>query len=849
MDFVSARREELERELGVDFSRGLSRHAVRERQRKGENVIRARKKKGILALLLAQMSDFMTLVLLAASAASYFSTHMRGETDIFEPVLILAIVVLNACLGVFQQKRAERAIDALKKLAAPHATVLRDGVWQSVDASELVCGDVVKLAAGDRVAADMRIIEAVGLEADESALTGESAPAEKSAAALEKNLPLAERKNMLFCSTSVTSGRAVAVVCAIGMDTEMGKIAGFIMNEEDEQTPLTAKLSVLGKTLGLCALGICAVIFLVGITKKLAPLDMFITAVSLAVAAIPEGLPATVTVMLAIGIERMAKKNAIVKKLAAVETLGTADVICTDKTGTLTENKMKVTEVVCENEEIFSRVLRLASKNCADPTERAVISRFGTPEDGYIQLGENPFDSARKMMSALYEGDGGRFCVAKGAAEVILKKCDIQLTRGGEKPLDAAQRSRLLRTASELAGKGLRVIGAAYKKSEELCEEGLVFCGFAGICDPPRREAAQAVAECHAAGIRVVMITGDHMLTAQNIARSVGIYKDGDRTLSGRELDELGNTELDKIIDSVSVFARTAPEQKLRIIKAYKRCGHIAAMTGDGINDAPALKAADIGCSMGKNGTDVAKEASDMVLADDNFATIVAAVREGRRIFANIRKSVMFLLSSNIGELLCVFLGLLFGGRTPLLATQLLWVNLVTDSLPAVALGLDPENKDIMHRPPEHGDRIFARSGWACVLTEGAMIGALALLAFTAGLHMGGTYTAARTMAFVVLALSQLVHAFNMRDSKPVVGSALFANRPLIFSLVLGVILTNLLIFIPQTAELFGVCRLSAGENGVCTALCAAPLFIVETAKRCERYFTEKRNRSNNFLP
>lgn len=848
MDYATADRGRLESELGTDFKKGLSQRAVRERQRRGKNIIETKNKRGILALLLGQMSDFMTLVLLAASAASYFSTRLSGDTDFFEPLLILAIVVLNAALGVFQQKRAEKAIDALKKLAAPHAEVLRDGVWQSIEAENLVCGDVVRAAAGDRAAADMRIIEAVGLTADETALTGEAVPAEKCDTPIAENLPLAERSNMLFASSLITSGRAEAVVTAIGMDTEMGRIAGFIMDSEEEATPLQRKLSALGKTLGICALAICGVIFCVGIAARTPPLDMFITAVSLAVAAIPEGLPATVTVMLAIGIERMAKKNAVVKKLSAVETLGCADVICTDKTGTLTENKMTVAKTVGCDDKFAALIASLASKNAADPTERAIIAHFGTADGAYRAVEEKPFDSGRRMMSILYEKGNERICAAKGAAEKILEFCSMRRTLSGEETLDDRKRGELNRQAAEMAAAGLRVIGFAYKKSGSITERDMVFCGFTGICDPPRKEAASAVAECRAAGIRVVMITGDHMLTAKSIAREVGIYEEGGLCISGGELAAMTDDELDGVIERVRVFARTAPEEKLRIIKAYKRLGHTAAMTGDGINDAPALKAADIGCSMGINGTDVAKEASDMVLADDNFATIVAAVREGRRIFDNIKKSVFFLLSSNIGEILCVFLGILFSGRTPLSATQLLWVNLVTDSLPAVALGLDPAGADIMKRPPERGG-FFSKAGRVSVFCEGAMIGALALCAFSAGLCMSGAYETAQTMAFAVLALSQLVHAFNMRSDAPVVGRGFFANKPLVFSFLTGTAFTVLLILLPQTARLFGVCRLNAEETALCAILCAAPLAIVEFAKRCERYFTEKRRVGGKILP
>lgn len=838
MNYSAEELSGLEKRLGTDFSKGLSEKSVR----RGGNVIVTKKRAGFFKLLLSQMSDFMTVVLLIAAAASYFSTHMRGETDIFEPMLIVAIVVLNALLGVFQQRRAERAIDALKKLSDPQVTVLRKGKWCKIPAENLTVGDVVSVKTGDKVSADMRLIEAVGLEADESALTGESLPAAKEECTLSEELPLGERCNMLHSATSITAGHGKAVVCAVGMNTEMGKIAGFIMAEEEEETPLQKKLASLGKTLGLAALVICAAIFAIGVGKRLEPLDMFITAVSLAVAAIPEGLPATVTVMLAIGVERMARKNAIVKKLSAVETLGAANVICTDKTGTLTENRMTVSEVFAEDEEFAKGIAALASEGGTTPTETAILSWSGGTE-GWSRIAENPFDSKRKMMSAVVEKGGIKRCVAKGAAEILLGCCTETRGKTGNKPLTSTERGRLVRQAEQMAAKGLRVLAIAYADTDTITEKNLTFCGFVGISDPPRKEAKEAVSKCRSAGIQVVMITGDHAATAAAIAREVDILKEGERVVTGRELDSMSDTELSAALPNVRVFARVTPEQKLRIIKTFRSNGAIAAMTGDGVNDAPALKAADIGCSMGKNGTDVAKEASDMVLADDNFATIVAAVAEGRRIFVNIRKSVLFLLSSNIGELLCVFLGLLFGWAAPLTAPQLLWINLVTDSLPAVALGLDPADKDIMKKPHDGGNKLFSRAAWFSILTEGAMIGALALVAYTVGaifFDCGCEPITGRTMAFVVLAASQLVHSFNLRSDHSVLKGGLFKNKYLVLSFFVGILLTVLLINIPSAAALFGVCRLSAKAWLICAGFALLPLVIVEIAKAAEWHFVRK---------
>ncbi|MBQ7794587.1 MAG: calcium-translocating P-type ATPase, PMCA-type [Clostridia bacterium] len=845
MNYSTKELSNLEKELKTDFNKGLPENTPA----RSKNVISAKKRSGFVKQLLAQMSDFMTVVLLAAAAASYFSTHMRGETDIFEPLLIVAIVLLNALLGVFQQRRAERAIEALKKLSDPKVSVLRGGKWSKIPAANLTVGDIVSVKSGDRISADMRIIEGVSLEADESSLTGESLPVQKEECTLSEELSAAEQKNMLFSATSVTAGHAKCVVCAIGMDTEMGKIAGFIMNEETEETPLQKKLSDLGKTLGIAALTICGAIFLIGILKHLEPLDMFITAVSLAVAAIPEGLPATVTVMLAIGVERMAKKNAIVKRLSAVETLGAATVICTDKTGTLTENRMTVSEVFSEDISLFTEVAYLASAGGESPTENAILN-WCEPYDGWTKKDEIPFDSKRKMMSALVERKGKYRIVAKGAAEILLTKCTKRQTKNGETELDSTERRRLIKQAEAMAAKGLRTLAIAYANSSSLRESDLTFLGFIGISDPPRREAKIAVTECQRAGIQVVMITGDHIATAAAIAREVGIIKNDERVVSGKELDLMTDTELKKLLPKIGVFARVTPEQKLRIVKAFKAIGAICAMTGDGVNDAPALKASDIGCSMGKNGTDVAKEASDMVLADDNFATIVAAVKEGRRIFANIKKSVYFLLSSNIGELICVFFGVLFGFAAPLTPPQLLWINLVTDSLPAIALALDPADKDIMSRRKNSNKSLFTPSVWGAIISEGAMIGALALVAYTIGAifyDLGGEPIIGRTMAFAVLACSQLIHAFNLRSEHSVLAEGIFKNKALVLSFLSGVILTIGLITFPKTAALFGVLPLPASAWGICASFAVFPLIIVEIAKKVEWYFTEKEHNTSDF--
>lgn len=840
MNYSSIKIDELKRMLDTDFEKGLSQELCR--KRRGENVLKKKRRKGFFGLLMSEFSDFMTVVLIAAAIVSYISGYLKGDADFFEPVLIMAIVIMNAVMGVIQQLRAENAIEALKKMQSKTVNVLRDGKNIAIDSKDLVPGDVVFVKAGEKISADMRIIESVQAECDESSLTGESMAVSKQAKELPGILPVQEQSNMLFSGTALTSGHAVAVVCSVGMNTEMGKIAGLIMQEE-ETTPLEKKLSQLGKTLGIGAIIICAVIFFIGVLKKIEPLDMFITAVSLAVAAIPEGLAAIVTVMLAIGVERMAKQNAVVKKLSAVETLGAATVICTDKTGTITQNKMKVTEVYTKSMEQLSQIARATSSPDGTPTDKAVYEKFHDGKHKWKILDENPFDSKRKMMSVLVETGDKTLCAVKGAAEIILNRSTKIAEDGKISEIGPTERGRLMNIIEQMAKKGLRVLAVAYSNEKRICENDLILCGFIGISDPPRIEAVKAVSECIKAGIKVVMVTGDHRVTAEAIAREVGIIQNNERVIDGKTLDAMNDEELSSKIDNTAVFARVTPEQKLRIVKAYKALGYVSAMTGDGVNDAPALKAADIGCSMGKNGTDVAKEASDMVLADDNFATIVAAVKEGRRILSNIKKAVLFLLSSNVGELICVLLGLVMGVAAPLTAPQLLWINLVTDSLPAIALGLDPAEKNIMTRKPEANKVLIENKDWITILTEGAMIGALALVAYTVGnvffYKICGS-EAGRTMAFVVLAISQLIHAFNLRSKNSVIGREFFKNKFLLLSFVLGVTLTVLLISNDITCELFGVCRLSFNAWVVCILFSLVPLLVVEIAKKAEAYAKRK---------
>lgn len=816
MDYFNKTVAEVCQVLDVDAKVGLSEFESNKRRKKHSNVIATKKRKNIVWLILMQMTDFMTVVLLFAAAISYLTGVIKGNAEIFEPLLIVGIVVLNAVMGAFQQRKAENAIDELNKMASPHSNVLRDGVWKNIATSELTIGDIVRVTSGDKIGADMRIIEANGLEVDESSLTGESESVGKTSEKIGENTAINDRKNMLYSGTSVMQGSGVAVVCAVGSESQIGKIAEFISTEEDAKTPLEKRLDELAKTLGICALFICAVIFVFGVMRRIDPLSMFVTAVSLAVAAIPEGLPATVTVMLALGVLRMAKKNAIVKRLSAVETLGSATVICTDKTGTLTKNEMSVKTVVADDDGEFTTMLGLASLPMQNATDRAISKWCNFNASGWVAAEEIPFSSDRKMMFARYVKNGESVCVTKGAAEYVLKICN----------LTDFEREKIISETNRLSEEGLRVVAVACCDSDKLETENYTYCGLVGIYDAPREEAKQAVLDCKNAGISVVMITGDHPKTALKIAEEVGICNDK-RVITGAELAMMSDSELAAAVKKAKVFARVTPEDKLRIVTAFQRGGAVVAMTGDGVNDAPALKRADIGCAMGKNGTEVAKEAADIVLADDNFATVATAVFEGRKIFANIKKSVLFLLSSNIGELLCVFLSIMFG-LSPLTAAQLLWINFITDSLPAIALGME-DSKSV-----QIGGKLLDRASWVTILSEGAMIGANSILAYVLGNVITHNVACAKTMAFTVLGLSQLVHAFNLRSKKSVLNSRIFSNKFLTLSLVLGVGLTALIITIPQTAVLFGACRL----NGLCWRVVAVlsllPLAVVELAKRIE---------------
>ena len=859
----SKTREEVLKSLSSNAERGLTSSQVAELQGKfGPNKLNESKKKTNLQRFLEQFKDVMIIILLLAAAVSFVvACFGHDPMEFFEPALILLIVVLNAVLGVVQESKAEKALDALKNMSAPHARVLRDGAEQVIDASGLVPGDIIRLEAGDFVPADARLLKSAGLKSEESALTGESVPSEKDAeAAVEEKAPLGDRDNMVFSGCSVTYGTATAVVTGTGMQTEMGKIAGMLAGEQDTQTPLQQKLSQLGKYLGFVALAACAVIFVVGLINGIHVLEIFMTSVSLAVSAIPEGLPAIVTIVLAIGVQRMVKKNALIRRLPAVETLGSASVICSDKTGTLTQNRMTLTKVWVEgqqgleavsegNSQMARHLLTLGTLCCdgsvtygadgkethiGDPTETAILvaaHKNGLEQEAlngkYPRLGELPFDSDRKLMTSVNQMEGKTVVIVKGAFDVMAARC----VKGD---LEAAREKN-----DEMSRQALRVLAVGYKVISSLPEEltsealenGLTLLGLVGMIDPPRPEAKAAVATCRKAGIKPVMITGDHVVTASAIAKELGILGPEDRAITGAELDAMDDKTLDENVEHIAVYARVSPENKIRIVKAWQKKGQVVSMTGDGVNDAPALKAADIGCAMGITGTDVAKGAADMTLTDDNFATIVDAVREGRGIYANIKKVVGFLLGTNIGEVLTVFFAMILWHKTPLLSMQLLWINLVTDSLPAISLGMEAVESDVMeHKPKPKDEGIFAHGLGVQVVLQGCMFALLTLIAFVLGERYGGSLEAGQTMAFFVLSLTQIVQAFNMRSQHSLFVIGPFTNHKLNWAALASLLLVCLVLFTPVGVA-FQLVLLPGWLYAAALGLILTPLVVMEIAK------------------
>lgn len=836
--------------LNTSADSGLSQKEAQLRlDQHGPNKLAEKKRKPLLARFFDQFKDVMILILLAAAAVSFIvAVNGHDPSEFFEPLLIVLIVVLNAVMGMVQESKAEAALEALENMSAPHARVLREGKELSIDAWRLVPGDIILLEAGDYVPADARLIQSASLQCEESALTGESVPVQKHAnEVVPEDAPLGDRINQVYSGCSVTYGRGKAVVTQTGMNTQMGRIANLIRGEKDARTPLQMKLASMGKALGFVALGACAVIFLIGLIDGMPVLDIFMTSVSLAVSAIPEGLPAIVTIVLSLGVTRMAKRNAIIRRLPAVETLGSATVICSDKTGTLTQNRMTVTRLtpfnIAENE-----LLRLSTLCCdgtvsiengrethlGDPTETAIVMaalKAGITKEElnrlYPRAAEVPFDSERKRMSVAVKDGDGYTVVVKGGVDTVLPCC-----------VDAPENAQL--EAEGMSRDALRVLAVAVKRvsqvsgepAPEELESGLTFIGLIGMIDPPRQEAKDAVSLCRGAGIKPVMITGDHVSTASAIARELGILVDGDEAITGVELAAMSEEDLIKHVESTAVYARVSPEDKIRIVKAWQARGAIVSMTGDGVNDAPALKAADIGCAMGITGTDVAKGASDMILTDDNFATIVEAVKEGRGIYANIKKAVGFLLGTNIGEVVAVFAAILLWKVTPLLSMQLLWINLITDSLPAIALGLEKVDEDMMSVPPRPKDEgVFANGLGIKILLLGAFFGALTLIAFRIGIDATGALAGGQTMAFMVLGLSQVAHSLNMRSDSSLFRTGFFTNRYLTGAVALSFLLTALLLFVAPLRTAFGLIALPAELYWIGLLMCLTPIAVMEIAK------------------
>ncbi len=862
MSIHSMAKEDALKQLGTDVKSGLTSKQAKELKIKyGENKLRERKKKTALQRFADQFKDAMILILIAAAIVSFIVVCVESNWgELFEPALILLIVILNAIMGVYQEGKAEKALDALKNMSAPHARVLRDGKETVIDAKELVVGDIIHLEAGDFVPADARLIESISLKSEESALTGESVPSEKDAeCTVTDNAAIGDRTNMVFSGCSITYGTATAVVTATGMDTEMGKIANLLDNEVETQTPLQQKLAQLGKYLGIVALLACGIIFVVGLLNKIPVLDIFMTSVSLAVSAIPEGLPAIVTIVLSIGVQRMVKRNALIRKLPAVETLGSASVICSDKTGTLTQNRMTLTYAYCDGmaecEAISSnnspkiKNMLLYGTLCSDgnvvfegekeehlgdPTETSIVvaaHKNGISKEEinfkFPRIGGIPFDSDRKLMTTINRIGDKNVVIVKGAFDVMADRC----VKGN---LERAKQ-----ITEEMSGKALRVLAIAYKEikevpqsltSEEL-ENGLTLMGLVGMIDPPRPEAKQAVEICRRAGIKPVMITGDHIVTASAIARELGILSNGDLAITGLELDSMTDEELDSKVSHISVYARVSPENKIRIVKAWQRNGQVVSMTGDGVNDAPALKAADIGCAMGITGTDVAKGAADMTLTDDNFATIVDAVKEGRGIYANIKKVVGFLLGTNIGEVIAVFAAMLLWHKSPLLSMQLLWINLVTDSLPAIALGMEKVESDVMDKKPKpKAEGIFANGFGIRIVLQGIMFAVLALTAFYLGWVTTNTIECGQTMAFMVLAMSQVVQAYNMRSEKSLFKTGFFGNKKLNLATLVSIAMVLLVLFTP-VRKAFSLVMLPLRLYLIGLGLILVPFVVMEISK------------------
>ena len=847
------------KELKTNERIGLNQDEVVARlEQYGKNELQEKKKENLFIKFIKQFNDFMIITLIAAAIISAVVSKMNGEGDYIDSIIIVAIVIFNAIMGLVQEEKAEKSIEALKKMSAPKARVKRGGKIEEIDSENVVPGDILILEAGNFVPADCRIIESFDLKIEESSLTGETIPSEKEANIILKNeTTMGDMKNMAFATTIVVNGRGIAVCTNTGMNTKVGKIAGMIIEDENSETPLQRKLGEVGKTLAIACMVICALIFVIGIFKKIPIIEMFMTSVGLAVAAIPEGLPAIVTIMLSIGVTKMAKKNSIIRKLPAVETLGASSVICSDKTGTLTQNKMTVVEIRNASGIIKEKtaILELATM-CTDtvinkdevlgePTEVALTNaalKENLSKDilyrNMPRINEIAFDSKRKLMTTIHRiGDKYRI-ITKGAPDVLINRCSKYYDEGRIQSI-YSKISAIENQNNQMAERALRVIGIAYKDVEKLpnnissetIESDLIFVGLIGMIDPQREGVKEAIKTCKRAGIKIVMITGDHLKTAVAIAKDLGIMTRGDLSIDGTNLERMSQEELEENIMKYSVFARVSPEHKVRIVKAFQSKGRIVAMTGDGVNDSPALKNADIGIAMGKGGTDVAKNAADMILTDDNFVTIVEAIKEGRTIYDNIKKAVHFLIATNIGEIVTIFVGLIMGIKSPLLAIQLLWVNLVTDSLPAIAIGLEKPEKNIMNRLPRNPKKsLFANGLWSSIILEGIMMGMLTLVAFSMGNKLWGLEVG-RTMAFVAIGLIELVHSLNIKSDESIFKSGIFENKFLVGAFVLGAFMQVVVVVVPPLAKIFSLSLLNMYQWLIVILISMLPIVIMEIQK------------------
>ncbi|MGN0817511.1 MAG: cation-translocating P-type ATPase [Candidatus Coproplasma sp.] len=873
MDFYNLTAKQALERVNSDENGLSSEEAAKRLEERGANRLTEAKKKPIIIKILAQFADPMIIVLLIAAAVTATFSVIGGDyADLIDAGVILAIVAINAAIGFVQENRAENALEALKAVNKPFSKVRRGGEITVVPSEELVAGDVVILEAGDVIPADMRLLSCSSLKCDEAALTGESLPAEKDALAVcAENTPIGDRKNCAFSGSTVTYGRGCGVVCATGMDTQTGKIAKMLSQTREAPSPLSRQLARTAKILSAVVLAVALAIFIVAVCRREDISTAFMTSVAIAVAAIPEGLPAVVTIVLAMGVQKMSRRNAIVKNLPAVETLGCCQVICTDKTGTLTLNRMTVKDAYCPsgNSEALTRIMALCNDSAqtaagltGDPTETALVDYYisnggdhAALNARYPRVDERPFDSVRKLMTTVHSDGDKKFSCTKGAPDMLIARCTRILTADGVRPLTDVDRKQIYEANSAMAKRALRVLAAAYREDGDTCEEDLIFVGLTGMIDPPRKEVKSAVAKCRRAGIKPVMITGDHPDTARAIARELDILRDGDLTATGAELDEMTDEYLRGNIQNYSVFARVSPENKVRIVKAFRENGKVCAMTGDGVNDAPSIKQADIGIGMGITGTQVSKQAADVVLTDDNFATIVGAVEEGRKIYANVTKAIQFLLSANIAEVLCLFIASVILDVQFLTPVMLLWVNLVTDSFPALALGAERAEKDVMAKPPRRSDKslFFGETGKNIVI-QGIMQTCLVMFAFCMGNYVlpdgSADHDVPMTMAFVSLCFIQLFHSFNLRSqSASVLNRSLFSNRYLNLSALFGVVLTLAAALVPAMNSIFHTASLNWVEWLISIGAATAIIPLVEMQKLIRKLIKKRCDKNLEITP